>query len=334
MSSRHGTTLGKGPGRRASSEPRTGGKGEGQSPPLCHEGGTPIAAPPLAATIAATYLGTTQVQPLTESFETQPSGPDALEPGTVGPKPSEPIFNVPAVVIATVVVLVGVHLFRMLVLTSGQDELFVRTFAFIPARYFGGGLGSEALPGGFGADLWTFFTYAFLHADLLHIGLNLAWLIPFGTALARRFGAWRYTAFMLVTAAAGALAHLASYPDAEVPMIGASAAISGAMAAAMRFVFQKHGPLETWRDGPRNSEAYRIPAVPLLATFRDPRLLLFLAVWMGLNALFGLGAVSFGEAGQQLAWQAHIGGFLAGLVLFGAFDPVTSRRERDTKANT
>jgi membrane associated rhomboid family serine protease len=161
--------------------------------------------------------------------------------------------------------------------------------------------------------------------------VNLAWLIPFGTALARRFGARRYVAFMLVTAAAGALAHLASYPDAEVPMIGASAAISGAMAAAMRFVFQKNGPLETWRDGPRNTEAYRVPAIPLLATFRDPRLLLFLAVWMGLNALFGLGAVSFGEAGQRLAWQAHIGGFLAGLVLFGAFDPVTTRGGLDTE---
>jgi membrane associated rhomboid family serine protease len=275
---------------------------------------------------------------LTDSSETPPSEPSSFEPdpfgpGTFGPKPSEPIFNVPAVVIATVAVLVGVHLFRMFVLSGSQNEQFVLTFAFIPARYFADGLGGS-LPGGFGADLWTFFTYAFLHADLLHIGLNLAWLIPFGTALARRFGAWRYVAFMLVTAAAGALAHLASYSDAEVPMIGASAAISGAMAASMRFVFQKHGPLETWRDGPRNGEAYRVPAIPLLATFRDPRLLLFLAAWMGFNALFGLGAVSFGEEGQQLAWQAHIGGFVAGLVLFGAFDPVRARGERDIKSDT
>ena len=297
-----------------------------------------VAPAQLAATKPPAYLGFTQVQPLTESSQTQPSGPSSPEPDPfgpdpLGPKPSEPIFNVPAVVIATVAVLVGVHLLRMFVLSDSQDEQFVLTFAFIPARYFGDGL-RQSLPGGFGADLWTFFTYAFLHADLLHIGLNLAWLIPFGTALARRFGAWRYVAFMLVTAAAGALAHLASYPNAEVPMIGASAAISGAMAATMRFVFQKHGPLETWRDGPRNEEAYRVPAVPLLATFRDPRLLLFLAAWMGLNALFGLGAVSFGEEGQQLAWQAHIGGFVAGLVLFGAFDPVSACGERDATADT
>jgi membrane associated rhomboid family serine protease len=117
-------------------------------------------------------------------------------------------------------------------------------------------------------------------------------------------------------------------------MIGASAAISGAMAAAMRFMFQPGGPLDTWRDGARDGEAYRVPAVPLVATFRDARFLLFLGVWMGLNALFGMGALSFGqEPGQQLAWQAHIGGFLAGLVLFTAFDPAVTRGELDSKPN-
>lgn len=247
-------------------------------------------------------------------------------------KPSEPIFNVPPVVIATVAVLVGVHLFRMFALSAREDETLLLTFAFIPARYGTDPLVGGAFPGGVGADLWTFFTYAFLHASLLHIGLNLAWLIPFGTALARRFGAWRYVAFMLMTAAAGALAQFISTPQADVPMIGASAAISGTMAAAMRFIFQKHGPLETWRDGAGDAAAYRLPAVPLLATFRDPRFILFLVVWMGLNALFGLGGLSFGsEPGQQIAWQAHIGGFLSGLLLFTAFDPIAAHRELDSR---
>jgi membrane associated rhomboid family serine protease len=248
------------------------------------------------------------------------------------PKPSEPIFNMPPVVIATVAVLVGVHLFRMFALSASEDEQLLLTLAFIPARYSTDSLVSGSFPGGFGADLWTFFTYAFLHANLLHIGLNLAWLIPFGTAIARRFGAWRYVAFMLTTAAAGALAQFISTPHADVPMIGASAAISGTMAAAMRFIFQEHGPLETWRDGAGDGAAYRVPAVPLLATFRDFRFILFLVVWMGLNVLFGLGGLSFGtEPGQQIAWQAHVGGFLAGLVLFSAFDPVVPRRELDTE---
>jgi membrane associated rhomboid family serine protease len=278
--------------------------------------GTHFNMAPLAVAAAAAYFGNTQVQPVTQRSE---------------PKSSEPMFNVPPVVIATVAVLVLVHAFRVFVLTDAEDMHFLLAFAFIPARYDSDLLVGGSFPGGFGADLWTFFTYAFLHADLLHIGLNLAWLLPFGTALARRFGAWRYVVFMLVMAAAGALAHLASHPGAMVPMIGASAAISGAMAAAMRFIFQEHGPLELWREGAGNGEAYRVAAAPLMTTLRDVRFLLFLAVWIGLNALFGLGTVSFGEEGQQLAWQAHIGGFLAGLLLFTAFDPVVPRGEFDAE---
>ncbi|MDR3420154.1 MAG: rhomboid family intramembrane serine protease [Xanthobacteraceae bacterium] len=245
---------------------------------------------------------------------------------------SEPIFNVPAAVVATVVALVGVHAFRMLMLTDEQDMKFLLAFAFIPARYDMDLVVGGSFPGGFGADLWTFFTYAFLHADLLHIGLNLAWLLPFGTALARRFGTWRYVAFMLVVAAAGAFAHLISHPGAMVPMIGASAAISGAMAAALRFVFQRGGPLGVWRGEANNEDAYRVPAASLMATLRDPRFLAFLGVWLGLNALFGIGSISIGEPGQQIAWQAHIGGFLAGFFLFNAFDPVGRRGASDARA--
>lgn len=241
----------------------------------------------------------------------------------------EPMFNVPPVVVATVAVLLLVHALRTLVLSDAEDVRFLLTFAFIPARYEADLAG--AFPGGFGADLWTFFTYAFLHADLLHIGVNVAWLLPFGAALARRFGAWRYVIFMLVVAAAGAFAHLATHHGAMVPMIGASAAISGAMAAALRFVFQRGGPLGLWRGG-ADASAYRVPAASLLATLRDPRFLMFLGVWIGLNALFGLGSVSIGEEpGQEIAWQAHIGGFVAGLLLFNAFDPVVPQEEIDAR---
>lgn len=247
-------------------------------------------------------------------------------------KPRQPIFNLPPVVIASIAALVLVHAFRMLVLSDQADTQFVYLFGFVPARYGLNASIAATFPGGFGAELWTFFSYAFLHADVLHIGLNLAWLIPFGSALARRFGPWRYTAFMLVAAATGALAHLATHPGDAVPMIGASAAISGAMAAALRFIFQQHGPLERWREGLGTGDAYRVPAAPLGATFRDPRFLLFLVAWIGLNLLIGLGAVSIGEKGQEIAWQAHIGGFLAGLLLFSAFDPAVPLPHSDLDA--
>jgi membrane associated rhomboid family serine protease len=65
-----------------------------------------------------------------------------------------------------------------------------------------------------------------------------------------------------------------------------------------------------------------IPAAPLLVTLRNPRVIAFLAVWFGFNLLFGLGSLPVIADGQSVAWQAHVGGFLAGLLLFSAFDPV------------
>jgi membrane associated rhomboid family serine protease len=249
---------------------------------------------------------------------------------------SEPIFNIPAVVVATVAVLVLVHVVRIFLaflLTDEQGVAFILEFAFIPARYGSNDVpAGVAFPGGFGADLWTFFTYAFIHADLTHLGFNLAWLVPFGTAIARRFGAWRYVAFMLTMAAIGAFTHLLTHIGALEPMIGASAAISGAMGAAMRFVFQRRGPLGLFRD---DGAGFRQPARPLWATLRDPRFLFFVAVWFGLNALFGFGTFSFGTvAGQEIAWQAHVGGFFAGLFLFNAFDRPLAPAELNNELST
>ena len=103
--------------------------------------------------------------------------------------------------------------------------------------------------------------------------------------MARRFGTWRFLVFFAVTAAAGAAVHLATHFGEVLPMVGASAAISGAMAAAMRFAFQPGGPLGLWGG---REEAYRVPAVPLSVALRDPRVLAFLLVWFGINALFAL----------------------------------------------
>jgi membrane associated rhomboid family serine protease len=206
------------------------------------------------------------------------------------------------------------------VLTPKQDTELLLLFAFIPARYDATVLIDGVVPGGLGAQIWTFVTYALLHGDWTHLGLNSVWLLAFGAPVARRFGALRFIAFFAVTAAAGAAMHLAIYSGQPVPMIGASASISGLMAASIRFAFQRSGPLSMLgRDDPA---AYRVPALPLLAVLRDARALTFLAVWFGLNLVFGVGAVSLNGSEQPIAWQAHIGGFLAGLLAFALFDPV------------
>jgi membrane associated rhomboid family serine protease len=62
--------------------------------------------------------------------------------------------------------------------------------------------------------------------------------------------------------------------------------------------------------------------LPLLRALRDPRVLGFLAVWFGVNIVFGVGSIAIGSEGASVAWQAHIGGFFAGLLLFSLFDPV------------
>jgi membrane associated rhomboid family serine protease len=166
-------------------------------------------------------------------------------------------------------------------------------------------------------------TYAFIHGDITHLGMNAVWFLPFGSAVARRFGTLRVLGFFVATAAAGALMHLVTHWGEVVPMIGASAAVSGFMAGAIRFAFQHGGPLTMFREG--EPAAYFVPAAPLSSALRDPRIVAFLLAWFGLNLLFGLIGVGSSGAEQSIAWQAHIGGFVAGLVLFPLFDPVPSQ---------
>jgi membrane associated rhomboid family serine protease len=58
---------------------------------------------------------------------------------------------------------------------------------------------------------------------------------------------------------------------------------------------------------------------------RDPRVMIFIVVWFGINLLFGAASLPIAGNDQPIAWQAHIGGFLAGLLLFSLFDPVSGR---------
>jgi membrane associated rhomboid family serine protease len=236
----------------------------------------------------------------------------------------EPIFNVPAVVVVLILVLCLVHFVRELILPNNIDELLVWTFAFVPARYEPGVHADNLVPGGQWAEYWSFITYALIHADLAHLGFNAVWLLAFGSPVGFRFGPARFLAFFVVSVSAGALAHLFTHVGAFVPMIGASAAISGTMGAAARFAFEPGGPLDMWRRS--RISANDIPAASLLVTLRNPRVLAFLAVWFGFNLLFGLGSFPLLGAGQAVAWQAHVGGFLAGLLLFSAFDPVAPKQ--------
>lgn len=231
----------------------------------------------------------------------------------------EPILTLPRPMTLLLAILFGIHIVRSL-LPTALDQEILWTFGFVPARYQAT-LMAEQIPGGIGASVWSFVTYSLLHADLAHIGFNTLWLLPFGSALARRFGGVRFFIFFAVTAVAGALAHLLTHAHELAPMIGASAAVSGTMAASLRFAFQRGSFLSFGRTRDADAAA-RIPALPLLQALRNGRVLTFVAIWFVLNLFTGLGAIEIGVQGQSIAWEAHVGGFLAGLLLFSLFDPV------------
>ncbi len=231
--------------------------------------------------------------------------------------PREPILTLPGALSGYVLLLVVLHL-RVL-LPPEMENWTIDVFGFIPKRYDTSLLAIE-YPGGAGAKVWTFVTYSLLHANLSHLGFNVLWLLPFGSALARRFGALRFFLFMAVTAAAGALAHLLTHEHGVAPMIGASASVSGTMAAAIRFAFVK-GSFLSFSRGDAD-DAAKVPALSLSHALRNTRVLGFLGVWFGVNIVFGIGSIAIGADGASIAWQAHIGGFFAGLMLFSLFDPV------------
>ena len=229
----------------------------------------------------------------------------------------EPLLTLPGALTAYILLLAVVHL-RVL-LPRDLDDWIVIAFGFIPKRY-DATLLVDAFPGGEGAKYWTFVTYSLLHANLSHIGFNVLWLLPFGSALVRRFGTVRFFVFMAVTAVAGALAHLVSHEHELAPMIGASASVSGTMAASIRFAFVRGSFLSFSRSDA--DSAARVPAQSLWQALRDRRVIAFLVVWFGVNIIFGIGSIAIGMEGASVAWEAHIGGFMAGLLLFSLFDPV------------
>src|SRR5262249_4727347 len=145
-----------------------------------------------------------------------------------------------------------------------------------------------------------------------HLVFNLLWMVAFGSQVARRVGDWRFLAFSGLCGVAGALTHLAFHFGQMTPVVGASAARSGEIAAACRFFFA--APLGY------GTVLSRAPLESLSKPITDRRMLAVLGLWVALNLIFGLGAVSIAGSEGNIAWEAHIGGFVFGLLCFGFFD--------------
>jgi membrane associated rhomboid family serine protease len=248
----------------------------------------------------------------------------------------EPIFNLPRIVLLLILALTAIHAARVLLFSNEGDAELLATYAFVPAR-FGFLLNQTAVldrlteiarnselegqiaqyfltyapPG----RLWlTPLSYAFLHGDWTHLIFNSVWLAAFGSPVARRFGSARFLLLGAIASVAGAFFYFGFHRFEFAPMIGASAAISGFMGAAARFVFQPGALFKAAGDG------YEPPLATLPEMLSNRQTLAFVLFWFLSNLLIGVGGQSLGFSNAPIAWEAHVGGFLAGLLLAPLFD--------------
>ena len=225
----------------------------------------------------------------------------------------EPIFNVPGVVLVLLGLCCVVHVLRWL-LPGDEDAWLTAALAFIPMRLVSGV--AMQLPGGETATVTSFVTHLFVHGDTTHLLVNMAWLLAFGSPVARRTDALRFLAFFFLCGIAGTLFYILVNGRVLTLVVGASGAISGLMGGAMRFFFRGLGPGSAPRMGMPIDAA---PLMSLAETVHDKRIVLAIVGWTILNILLAWGAAGLTDA-AGIAWEAHVGGFYAGLLLYGLFD--------------
>ena len=225
--------------------------------------------------------------------------------------PRQPLFRAPPVVLWLIGGLAALHLARI-AQSGNQSDDAIYEFGLYPLRYSHAFLESHmANPGTFWERAIPFVSYLGLHNDWTHLTINCLWLLVFGPIVARRFGAVLFLLFFAVCGVIAALTYLAFNWASPVPVVGASGAISGLMAAALRML-----PGQT---------PWAVPGETPLASLFSRQLLIFTAIWVAINLLTGITGLGMGGESGLIAWQAHLGGFVAGLLLCGPFDRLRPR---------
>lgn len=234
-------------------------------------------------------------------------------------QPNQPLFNVPGSVLAVIALLIAIHVVR-LVLPADWDNWLVVASAFVPSRYAGD---MDRLPGGIVSAVLSPVTYQLVHGHMTHLLFNALWLLAFGGAIAMRVGTRRFLAFTIFAGVISAAVYLAFHWGARMPVIGASGAVAGLMGGTMRFLFSALDSGGIWRlrEAPRSVEL-----MPLHVALTDKRILAATAILIVINLLTFAGVDTAGVDAGSIAWEAHIGGYLAGLLTFGLFDRPGPRR--------
>jgi hypothetical protein len=186
---------------------------------------------------------------------------------------------------------------------QGPDvSRFIATYALIPARFTQPALIDYF---GWGANIVSLFTFMFLHGGFWHLLGNMWSLHIFGDNIEDRLGPLRYLGFYLLAGVLSGLVHLVLHPQSQIPTVGASGAIAGVMGAY--FLCYPGSRILT-----------------LIPVFIFPWLVeipafIFLGIWFVLQFL---GAAGADGAAGGIAWWAHVGGFLAGVVLLKGFERI------------
>lgn len=215
-------------------------------------------------------------------------------------KDKNPTHRVPVVTIALIVANIAVFLYE--VSLGPELEQFLFTFGVVPNDIVGSFAVGQIRLGA----LLPLFTSLFVHGGWLHLGGNMLYLWVFGDNVEDKLGRGRYLVFYLVCGLVASLLHVFIDPNSTVPTVGASGAISGILGAYLLMF-------------PRARVITVIPIFVFLQFVELPALLVlgFWFVMQFFNGLISLGYETGGMGG--VAWWAHIGGFVAGLVLILPF---------------
>jgi len=207
----------------------------------------------------------------------------------------------------SVVALAGVLtlIFAIMALSPPAIEAWISVnFGLSPQRLFAGARG----PGGWPGALLPLLTHFLIHASVAHLLFNLLWLAVFGAPIARRFRSpLRFFTFFAACSVAGGVFFSAFHLTDPTLLVGASGGITGQGADKLRFAFHR----------PFTKAASAKGVLPLT----DKSVLTWSAVVIGMNASIALFGPGVGAGEAEIAWQAHVGGYLFGLIAFPLFDP-------------
>jgi membrane associated rhomboid family serine protease len=208
-----------------------------------------------------------------------------------------PIDSTPVATVTFIIACCMVFLYQISLLSS-RGEIFIYQYGAIPAVLFG----QAALPPEVMAvpASATVLTSMFLHGSWMHLIGNMLYLWIFGNNIEDVMGSVKFVMFYLLCGAIAALSHALTDPISTVPMVGASGAISGVLGAYLLLF----------------PHARVLLFAPLIGTTYVPAGIV-LGFWFVMQILSG--GASLGSQGGGVAFFAHIGGFVAGMILIGFF---------------